>query len=155
MVFPCEILPSLGSSLSTSNLSEIMKNMHVFLIKATNSRHPGLPMDNVWWMDSTSYSQEGMSSKQEWSTDEYISLFVTIHYTLFDLIVGHLIFQLESILMTITLDQTTRVQTLWRSVHLETDTTTCSHIEIILLSVMHVNRTYFSTIPLRKSQSRG
>ena len=35
---------------------------------------------NVWWIDSNSYSQEGMSSKQEWSTDAYISLFVTTHY---------------------------------------------------------------------------
>ena len=32
--------------------------------------------------------------------------------------------------MTITLNQITRGQTLWRSVHLETDVTTCSHIEI-------------------------
>ena len=32
------------------------------------------------------YSQEGMFSKQEWSTDAYISLIVTIHYTLFDLL---------------------------------------------------------------------
>ena len=89
MVFPCEILPSLCGSLSTSNLSEIMKNVHVFLIKAANSlmsSHPGLPTDNLWWIDSNSYSQEGMSSKQEWSTDAYISLFVTIHYTLFDLL---------------------------------------------------------------------
>ena len=53
-------------------------------------------------------------AKQEWSTDAYSSLFVTIHYTLFDF-VGHPIFQLESILMTITLNQTTRGQTLWRS----------------------------------------
>ena len=65
-------------------------------------------------------------AKQEWSTDAYSSLFVTIHYTLFDF-VGHPIFQLESILMTITLNQTTRGQTLWRSLHLETDITTCSH----------------------------
>ena len=89
MVFPCEILPSLCTSLSTSNLSEIMKNVHVFLIKTANSlmsSHPGLPTDNVWWIDSNSYSQEGMFSKQEWSTDAYISLFVTIHYTLFDLL---------------------------------------------------------------------
>ena len=89
MVFPCEILPSLCSSLSTSNLSEIMKNVHVFLIKAANSlmsSHPGLPTNNVWWIDSNSYSQEGMSSKQKWSTDAYSSLFVTIHYTLFDLL---------------------------------------------------------------------
>ena len=89
MVFPCEILPSLCSSLSTSNLSEIMKNVHVFLIKTANSlmsSHPGLPTDNVWWIDSNSYSQEGMFSKQEWSTDAYISLFVTIHYTLIDLL---------------------------------------------------------------------
>ena len=74
---------------STSNLSEIMKNVHVFLIKTANSlmsSHPGLPTDNVWWIDSNSYSQEGMFSKQEWSTDAYISLFVTIHYTLFDLL---------------------------------------------------------------------
>ena len=77
------------SSLSTSNLSETMKNMHVLLIKAANSlmsSHPGLPMSNVWWIDSNSYSQEGMSSKQEWSTDAYSSLFVTIHYILFDLL---------------------------------------------------------------------
>ena len=46
-------------------------------------------------------------AKQEWSTDAYSSLFVTIHYTLFDF-VGHPIFQLESILMTITLNQTTK-----------------------------------------------
>ena len=62
----CEILPPLCSSLSTSNLSEIMKNMHVFLIKAANSlmsSHPVLPMNNVWWIDSNSSSQEGMSSK--------------------------------------------------------------------------------------------
>ena len=32
--------------------------------------------------------------------------------------------------MTITLNQTTRGHTLWRSIHLETDITTCSHIEI-------------------------
>ena len=62
-------------------------------------------------------------AKQEWSTDAYSSLF---GYTLFDF-VGHPIFQLESILMTIALNQTTRGQTLWRSVHLETDITTCSH----------------------------
>ena len=54
-------------------------------------------------------------AKQEWSTDAYSSLFVTIHYTF----VGHPIFQLESILMTITL---------WRSVYLENDITTGSHI---------------------------
>ena len=30
--------------------------------------------------------------------------------------------------MTITLNQTTRGHTLWRSIHLETDITTCSHI---------------------------
>ena len=65
-------------------------------------------------------------AKQECSTDAYSSLIVTIHYTLFDF-VGHPIFQLESILMTITLNQTTRGQTLWRSLHLETDITTCSH----------------------------
>ena len=58
MVFPCEILPSLCSSLSTSNLSEIMTNVHVFLIKIANnlmSSHPGLPTNNVWWIDSNSY----------------------------------------------------------------------------------------------------
>ena len=83
MVFPCEILPSLCSSLSTSNLSEIMKNVHVFLIKAANSlmsSHPGLPTNNVWWIDSNFSSQEGMSSKHEWSTDAYSSLSLfTIH----------------------------------------------------------------------------
>ena len=67
------------------------------------------------------YSQEGMFCKQEWSTDAYSSLFVTIHYTL--LFVGHPISKLESILMTITLNQTTTGQTLWRSVNLETDIT--------------------------------
>ena len=44
------------------------------------------------------------------------------------LAVHHLIFQLENILMTITLNQTTKGQTLWRGVHLETDISTCSHI---------------------------
>ena len=89
MVFPCEILPSLCSSLSTSNLSEIMKNMHVFLIKTANSlmsSHPGLPTDNVWWIDSNPIVKKACLAKQEWSTDAYISLFVTIHYTLFDLL---------------------------------------------------------------------
>ena len=132
MVFPCEILPSLCSSLSTSNLSEIMKNVHVFLIKAANSlmsSHPGLPTNNVWWIDSNSYSQEGMSSKTR--MEHWCIQFSICHYSLYTLwFVGHPIFQLESILMTITLNQTTRGQTLWRSVHLETDITTCSHIEL-------------------------
>ena len=73
------------SSLSTSNLSEIMKNMDVFLIKATNSlmsSHQGLPTSNVWWIDSNSNSQEGMSSKQEWSTDAYSSLSLFIIHSL-------------------------------------------------------------------------
>ena len=81
-------------------------------------------------------------------------LFVTIHYTLFDF-VGHLILR---ILMTITLNQTIRGQTFWRSVNLETDITTCSHMHnllklTILLSVTHVNHTHFCAI--RKSQSHG
>ena len=76
MIFPCEILPSC-SSLSTSNLSEIMKNVHVFLIKTANS----LPTDNVWWIDSNSYSQGGMFSKQEWSTDAFISLLISWRLT--------------------------------------------------------------------------
>ena len=50
------------------------------------SRKRALLTDNVWWINSNSYSQEGMFSEQEWSTDAYISLFVTIHYTLFDLL---------------------------------------------------------------------
>ena len=58
-------------------VSSIMKNVHVFLIKAAAnslmsshpglpmkpSSHPGLPMKNFWWIDSNSYSQESMSSK--------------------------------------------------------------------------------------------
>ena len=69
-------------------------------------------------------------AKQEWSTDAYNSLLVTIHYTLFDLLAIR---------------------------YLETDITTCSLKLTILLSVTHVNRTHFSAIglPLRKSQSRG
>ena len=71
-------------------------------------------------------------AKQEWSTDAYSSLFVTIHYTLFDF-VGHPIFQLESILMAVRLNQT-----LWRNVHLET---ACSH-NAVLLSVMRLLKSY-------------
>ena len=68
-------------------------------------------------------------AKQEWSTDAYNSLLVTIHYTLFDLLAIR---------------------------YLETDLTTCSLKKMtILLSVTHVNRTNFSAIPLRKSQSHG
>ena len=82
MVFPCEILPSLCSSLSTSNLSEILKNVHVFLIKTANSllsSHPGLPKDNVWWIDSNSYSQEGMLANKNGAlmhTFLYLSLLI-------------------------------------------------------------------------------
>ena len=91
------------------------------------SSHPGLPMKNVWWIDSNSYSQEAMSSKTR--MEHWCLQFSICHYSLHTLdFVGHPIFQLESILMTITLNQTTRGQTLWRSVHLETDITTCSHI---------------------------
>ena len=78
------------NSLSTSNLSEIMKNMHVFLIKAAYSlmsSHPGLPTSNVWWIDSNSYSQESMSSKNKNGALMHTgSLFVTTHYRLFDLL---------------------------------------------------------------------
>ena len=102
-IFPCEILPSLCSSLTTSNLSEIMKNVHVFLIKAANSlmsSHPGLPTNNVWWIDSNSSSQEGMSSDtrmEHWCIQSSIC-----HYSLYTLwFVRHPIFKLESILMTI------------------------------------------------------
>ena len=69
-------------------------------------------------------SQEGMSRKIRM---KHSSLFVTIDYAPFDFD-GHPIFQLGSILMRIILNQTTRRQTLWRSVHLETDITTYSRI---------------------------
>ena len=81
-------------------------------------------------------------AKQEWRTDAYSSPFVTVHYALFDF-VGHPIFQLESILMTI---EPPEVR-LCGEVHIWRQT--------ILLSVAHVNRTHFSAIPLRKSPSRG
>ena len=43
-------------------------------------------------------------------------------------IVGHPIFKLGRMLVTRILDQTTRGQTLWRSVHLEMEITTWGHI---------------------------
>ena len=61
------------------------------------------------------------------------------------------IFELGSTLVTRILNQTTRGQTLWRSIHLETDIITCrqhcrnSHSSL-LPSVMHVNHTHFSTM---------
>ena len=53
--------------------------------------------------------------------------------------------------MTILLNQITRGQTLWRSVHLETDITTCSHIaEIDNSAFSDTGKSYhFSAIPLR------
>ena len=60
----------------------------------------------------------------EWSTDTYSSLYVTISL---DDFVGHPTFQLGSMPVTRILNQTTRGQTLWRSVHMGTDITTCSH----------------------------
>ena len=52
--------------------------------------------------------------------------------------------------MTIIMNQTTRGQTLWRSVHLETDITTCSHIaEIDNSAFSDTCKLYhFSAIPL-------
>ena len=55
---------------------------------------------------------------------------IAIDYTPYDF-VGHPIFTLGSMLVTRILNQTTRGQTLWRNVHLETDITTCSHIAVI------------------------
>ena len=52
--------------------------------------------------------------------------------------------------MTIILNQTSRGQTLWRSMHLETDTTTCSHIAKIDNSAFSdaCKSYHFSAIPL-------
>ena len=71
---------------------------------------------------------------------------------------GHPIFKLGRMLVTRILDQTTRGQTLWRSIHLEMDITTCSHIAEIhaqafcWLSVTHVNHIYFSAIQADTSE---
>ena len=67
----------------------------------------------------------------EWSTDTYSSLYVTISL---DDFVGHPTFQLGSMPVTRILNQTTRGQTLWRSVHMGTDITTCSH-QLLKLTV--------------------
>ena len=80
----------------------------------------------------------------------YLSLYI-IHSLIcwsHDILVG---------LMTIILNQTTRGQTLWRNVHLETDITTCSHIaEIDNSAFSDACKSYhFSAICLRKSQSHG
>ena len=107
-------LIGLTNSHSTSNLSEMVKNVHMFLIKAANSlllSHPGPPIK----MSDCLIQIPICPANLEWSTDAYSSLFVTTDYTLFDF-VGHPIFQLESLLMTIILNQTTRRQTLWRNV---------------------------------------
>ena len=70
---------------------------------------------------------------------------------------GHPIFKLGSMLVTRILNQTTRGKTLWRTVHLETDITTCSHIakihtQAFLLSVTHVNHTYLSAMQADTSE---
>ena len=55
------------------------------------SSHPGLPMKNVWcmgWFKFLHIVKKACRAKQEWSTDAYSSPFVTIHYTLFDFVVG-------------------------------------------------------------------
>ena len=53
--------------------------------------------------------------------------------------VGHPILKLGSMLVTRMLNQTTRGQTLWRSVCLETDISTCSHIAEIHTQVIYVS----------------
>ena len=64
---------------------------------------------------------------------------------------SHPVFKLGSMLVTRILNETTRGHTLWRSVHMENDITTCSHIvkihtQVFFLSVAHANRTHFSTM---------
>ena len=103
-------------------------------VNSLMSSHAGLPTKKVWCVDSNSYSQEGMSSKT--AMDHWIIQFSVSHYSLYTL-VGHLIFQLENILMTVTLNQTTRSQTLWRSIHLETDIITCIPISQQYLQESH------------------
>ena len=53
-------LIGLTNSLSTSNFSEMIKNVHVFLVKGVNSlmsSHLGSPMKNIGWFDSNSLSR--------------------------------------------------------------------------------------------------
>ena len=87
-------------------------------------------------MNRISIHLVGMLSKYEWTNDTYSSLFVTTDYTLYDF-VGHQIFQLGSMLVRRNLSQTTRCQTSWRSIHLETDITTCSHIAEIEIQAFY------------------
>ena len=108
------------NSLRLSNLAEMIT--HVFLIKTANSlmwsHHlppPNNNKKNACWVDWNHVKQIKNGALI------HSSLFVTIDNTLDD-IVGHSIFGTH----VWNIDQTTRAQTLWTSIQLETDITITS-----------------------------
>ena len=127
-IFPCEILPSLCNvHLVLPTCQKLWKTCMYSWSRQQIVLCQAIQASQRIMSGGLIQIQEGMSSKTR--MEHWCIQFSICHYSLYTLwFVGHPIFQLESILMTITLNQTTRGQTLWRSVHLETDITTCSHI---------------------------
>ena len=89
-----DIYIGLTCSLSTSKFSEMIKNMHVFLVKGVNSlmsSRLGSPMKNIGWFYSNSLSRTYVQQIKNGALIHTVHS-VTIDYTLFDF-VDHPIFQ--------------------------------------------------------------
>ena len=80
-------LIGLNNSLSTSSFSEMIKNVHVFMIKGVNSlisSHLSSPMKNIRWFDSNSLSRTYVQQIKNGAlmhTVHYLSLFVGHRYS--------------------------------------------------------------------------
>ena len=82
-------------------------------------------------------------AKQEWSTDAYIFLFVAIHYDI----------PVAKHPNDNNIESNHQRSTLWRSIHLETDITTCSHIDNSAFSESHSHVVKMQTLHGHSKQS--
>ena len=104
------------------NLVEMVKIVHLFLIKATKCQAIQAAQQEMSDGLIQIPCQKVCPAKYEWIDDTYSSLFITIDYY------GHPIIQLGSMLVTRRLSQISRCRSLCKSMHLGTDYTICSHI---------------------------